>query len=121
MTLAQRAVACAGWRWMPGMFGQQGLAPAREGELGFRVMDGMDGKEVGERPEHLVATIDQQKENFEADCALIAAAPQMLEVLEEVEWSGTYNRCCLFCLRDRDYGHLDDCKLQAAIKKARGE
>jgi len=59
----------------------------------------------------------------EANAHLIAAAPLMLEALQEVEYlrqGGDYIPACPACGRAKHdcRGHKDDCKLNAAIKTA---
>lgn len=56
-------------------------------------------------------------------CDLFAAAPDMLEVLEAVEWKYYSHRMktCPCCDWAQDRNHAPDCKLAAALKKARGE
>jgi hypothetical protein len=63
----------------------------------------------------------------EANANLVAAAPEMLEVLKAVEWAGMtdaedggYEYACPFCDAEvgRREGHYDNCKLAAAIAKA---
>ena len=59
-----------------------------------------------------------------ADKAMIAAAPDLLRVLEAVEW--VYNSRegqgeCQWCRELERDGHAPDCQRQAAIAKARGE
>ena len=56
----------------------------------------------------------------EPNAYLISAAPQMLEVLEEVEWERGSSKNCPSCHQSKAAGHHPKCKLQAAIKKARG-
>ena len=58
-----------------------------------------------------------------ANGLLVAAAPDMLEVLMEAEWGGTAiggNMSCPVCFNSREYGHSPDCILAAAIAKATG-
>jgi hypothetical protein len=56
---------------------------------------------------------------------LISAAPDMMEVLEEIEWGGSdYSRefdACPWCLEGKKRGHKEDCKFAAALRKARGK
>jgi len=57
-----------------------------------------------------------------ANLHLIAASPDMLEALMEAEWGGTAiggNMSCPVCFNSREYGHSPDCKLAAAIAKAK--
>lgn len=59
---------------------------------------------------------------------VLAAAPDLLSVVEAIEWSaetdreeGGYEPACPMCGCAQFDGHQDDCPLQAAIKKARGQ
>ena len=64
------------------------------------------------------------RENGEDNSALLAAAPDMYEALEEVEWSGRNKqgwRKCPRCLGLEGEGHASNCKLGNALKKARGQ
>jgi hypothetical protein len=56
--------------------------------------------------------------------ALIAAAPDMLELLEQLEWAGCDylgNPICPKCEQRKTAGHDMDCALNAVIKKAKGQ
>lgn len=63
-------------------------------------------------------------------CDLFAAAPDMLKVLEAVEWvdinthtDGTgydSHYICPWCGNSSKEGHAETCKRQAALKKAQG-
>lgn len=62
--------------------------------------------------------------NWEANAALIVAAPDMLKVLEQLEWDGydyLGNPTCPACAQRQTVGHYPDCELSAAIKKAKGQ
>ena len=58
-----------------------------------------------------------------ANACLIAAAPEMYELLTNIEWcdSGEYHLPYCPCCGNYDDKHADDCKLQEVLKKARGE
>ncbi len=71
-------------------------------------------------------TIDNRltQEIGEANAALIVAAPDMLKVLEQLEWDGydyLGNPTCPACAQRQTVGHYPDCELSAAIKKAKGQ
>lgn len=65
----------------------------------------------------------------EADMALIAAAPDLYSALAELEWAGEYETddgdcvsSCPWCEAHQvDGTHFDGCRVNAALKKARGE
>ena len=63
-------------------------------------------------------------QNFIRFCPLHAAAKLMLDTLQEVEWP-VYKHLdwpqCFICGGRANFGHTDDCKLNAALKAARGE
>ena len=70
-------------------------------------------------PNHYAETMAQH----EANAALIAAAPDMLELLEQLEWAGCDylgNPICPKCEQRKTARH-DTCALDAAIKKAKGQ
>lgn len=66
-------------------------------------------------------------EGYEA--RLISAAADLLEVLREIQWSGTtdcedggFENACPYCdVPESDGEHASDCKLAAAIVKAMPE
>lgn len=57
-------------------------------------------------------------------CSLHVAAPALLEALEAMEWNGNGVQgdqgVCPECISYPNEGHSKDCKLQAAIKLAKG-
>jgi hypothetical protein len=72
----------------------------------------------------------KQDRDFDVWCTqqsnLISAAPYMRRVLKQVEWNGfsadETPYTCPACGGEKDhFGHRKDCKLAAALKKARGE
>lgn len=73
--------------------------------------------------------LDELRNRGQTVLSLIAAAPEMLEMLEELEWRypipGTMisvdNAVCLMCSARRPEEHTPDCRLAALLKKARGE
>ncbi len=64
----------------------------------------------------------------QANANLIAAAPDLLDTLERVEWISEWanieyhgKRSCPWCHRLEDMGHAADCLRQLAVAKAKGE
>ena len=59
----------------------------------------------------------------DANAHLIAAAPEMYEILSHLEWidDSDYHLPSCPCCRRHAKTHADDCKLHAALEKARGE
>lgn len=57
----------------------------------------------------------------EFEAKLMAAAPDMLYVLEGVEWVKDPEgpRFCPYCYNSEQAGHMKNCKLAAAMKKAK--
>ena len=73
-----------------------------------------------------IATVwDFYAENYESNAHLIAAAPEMLEALEEVVALTENLPVCPFCGAVKEVQkHSPDClshEIEAAIRKARGE
>lgn len=58
-----------------------------------------------------------------ADAALIAAAPEMLAMLERLVWSGECNGVCSCVCCEAPYteGHATDCELAKLLKRAKGQ
>lgn len=65
------------------------------------------------------------EEEGAANAHLIAAVPDMLAMLEELEWSDFDQRSecfvCPLCLSSQDEGHDADCKLGNLLKRIKGE
>lgn len=69
-------------------------------------------------------------EPMDANGKLMSAAPDLLEVVKEVEWIERgwcgncdrvdYSQCCPLCKRDKEQGHSEDCELSAALKRVEG-
>ncbi len=57
----------------------------------------------------------------EENSALILASPLLYEALEALEWSQSNHHCCPACGRVQGTGHFGDCKLNTALRAARGE
>jgi hypothetical protein len=63
----------------------------------------------------------------EDDLRLMAAAPELLALVEKVEWIvssggwfGASIRICPWCQGEQPYGHDPDCPFRAALAKVRG-
>ena len=69
-----------------------------------------------------IAEINTGNKDFESNIDLIAAAPDMLAMLEELEWrwDGTCY-ACLECQRVQGYRHEEDCKLGNLLKRIKGQ
>jgi len=61
----------------------------------------------------------------EANARLIAAAPDLLALVDALEWarSAMYSKnfYCPWCLHYRENGHASNCPRQAALAKVEGE
>ena len=67
---------------------------------------------------------NSENARMQANARLIAAAPDMLELLEQLEWAGCDylgNPICPRCEQRKTARHDMDCALNAAIKKAKGQ
>ena len=53
------------------------------------------------------------------DAKLVAAAPDMLAMLEELEWADMNNDLCPVCDRYPNEGHYPDCKLGNLINESK--
>ena len=85
---------------------------------------------IGQRAEAYIERIvygSVKEETAEANARLIAAAPDLLALVEQVEWlevdeglQGDFDMCPI-CYGIRQEGHADGCKLQATLARVRGE
>ena len=68
-----------------------------------------------------VIVTPQSCEDWPSRARVISAAMDMLDVLESVEWNGLGEfRSCPSCFGWKPNGHKPNCKLAAAIRKAKG-
>ena len=84
--------------------------------------------EVYSEDEIPIALVYADNDQYKANGLLLAAAPDMLAVLERVEWVRAYSyqgdegQECPFCCHWKEDGrHPVACALAAALAKARGE
>jgi hypothetical protein len=56
----------------------------------------------------------------EYDARLIAAAPDLYQVIKAVEWVDIDGPRCPSCFSSNEFGHSKDCELASAIAKAEG-
>ena len=95
------------WEYFPEATGEEGDGDVRTG---------YDHDEHG--PVDIVLSVFLKHE----DGLLISAAPDMLEVLEEIEAENDNCPCCSCWLSgEKNSTHEQGCKFAAALKKARGE
>jgi hypothetical protein len=87
-----------------------GTGKARFGVADIRIIDPNDALEAS------------------ANATLIVAAPEMLSMLETLEWGGQVDHPqggtedgCPYCGAAKRWGHVPDCKLAALLAKARGD
>lgn len=59
------------------------------------------------------------EEEHNANVRLIAEAPEMLAMLEELEWSDVV--WCSVCGQGRKDGHAENCTLGSLLQRIRGE
>jgi hypothetical protein len=67
---------------------------------------------------------DADRGDPEADARLMAAAPLLLDVLQDLEWiweESEQGFCCPVCGHRHELEHVDDCELAAALVAARGD
>jgi hypothetical protein len=68
---------------------------------------------------------DKIQKESRANTLLISAAPELYEAVKAVEWNGFDSQengdICPVCCKYKVEGHAHNCKLNAALKKARGE
>lgn len=76
---------------------------------------------VDKRGKVVVFVHHMEKDREDADAALIAASPEMLALLRDMEFSATTNfghvMVCPFCLTDEDSPHKPDCRLGALLQR----
>jgi len=82
-------------------------------------------KKCGDFYEVIDLNIDHPAARYienDLDAKIMAAAPDMLYVLEGIEWVKDPEgpRFCPYCYNTEDTGHMKNCKLAAALKKAKG-
>jgi len=65
---------------------------------------------------------DITPEEHSANADLIAAAPDLLEAIEVVEWISSHGfTFCPYCNHTQQAGHSLDCLIGSTLKRARGE
>jgi hypothetical protein len=72
---------------------------------------------------------DDNSEMMYANARLIAAAPDLLNTLERLQWAGLqkwpsdgmYHHVCPECERSPGEGHKEDCPIGIVMKNATGE
>jgi hypothetical protein len=69
-----------------------------------------------------MSDIDIVNIEMKANANLMSAAPNLYKELAKLEWR-LYDQGfeCPCCFRTKEAGHTDDCELNKALKKARGE
>lgn len=104
--------------------------PWSKEEYNDYTINGADGMKVAECA--YICTVKDGKSDFSemtGNSHLIAAAPELLTLLEELQWNhtqkwpsdGMYHHVCPHCENTPGQGHKADCQIGATIAKAKGK